>query len=309
MKRSLILICLAFLIVCTCAAENAVSQVIYGKISSTNGATTPMYQLPNDERPVSKTLSSGTTIMIRFEGTAWHKIAVVNTGDEGWVRSEEITITSRGYSALTYGANVSSAKTIESSDGYAALRWGPGFEYDVMDNLPTGRYCWQFERVGDWTRILLEDGRIGYVHYSLLRNTSKLTSWSDLIYGYVQVTGNTANFRSAPNYSSKVIGNLSSGSIIELLGESGGFYYFYSQGQNKYGYISIDVVSPEGLNRTAQYTQLYYDNPYTYATADILWELSPGKVLKILANDGYISRVQYDNVIGYVYNSALVIHH
>ena len=129
-----------------------------------------------------------------------------------------------------------------------------------------------------------------------------------IIYGYVQVTGGTANFRADSNYSAKVTGNLSNGSVIELLGEKNSFFYFYSPSHNKYGYISIDIVSPEGLNRVAYATPLYYDNP-EICQADVLWQLEPGRVLKVLASDGYVSRVQYDSIIGYVANKDLVIHH
>ena len=308
MKKLLTLLLALCLLAPMCVAESGLSPVTYGRIASSNGATTPLYQLPNERHPVLKTLASGTAIMVQFEGTAWHKIKVVNTGDVGWVRSGEVTITTRGYSALTYGSSVTSAKTVQSSDGFAALRWGPGLEYDKMDDLPNGRYCWQYERSGDWSRVLLEDGRVGYVHSTLLKNTSKLTSWTDLIYGYVQVTGGTANFRADSNYSAKVTGNLSNGSVIELLGEKNSFFYFYSPSHNKYGYISIDIVSPEGLNRVAYATPLYYDNP-EICQADVLWQLEPGRVLKVLASDGYVSRVQYDSIIGYVSNKDLVIHH
>ena len=293
---------------CIAMAESDIVPVVYGKVTSSNGATSPLYQLPNEQRPVLKRISNGSAIQILFEGTAWHKIQVTNTGDVGWMKAKEITITSRGRSALTYGASVTSAKTVKSSDGFAALRWGPGMEYDVMDQLPNGQYCWVYERVGDWSRVLLEDGRIGYVHSTLLQNASKRDTWPDGISGYVQVTGNAANYRSDANYSSKVLGTLSSGQVVEILGEKNSFYYFYSPTLNKYGYISIDILSPEGLNRVAYLAPLYYDNPYVY-NADILWELNAGQVVKVLANDGYVSRVQYENVIGYIDNNDLVIHH
>ena len=309
MKRLICaLISLMLVLSCFAAAESAILPVVYGKVTSANGAASPLYQLPNDQRPVLKNISNGAAIMILFEGTVWHKIQVTNTGDVGWMKAGEITITTRGRSALTYGASVTSAKTIKSSDGFAALRWGPGLEYDAMDQLPAGLYCWVYERVGDWSRVLLEDGRIGYVHSTLLQNASKMTTWPEGIKGYVQVSGNAANYRSDANYSSKVLGTLASGHIVDILGEKNSFFYFYSESLNKYGYISIDIMSPEGLNRVAYLAPLYYDHPYNY-NADVLWELNAGQVVKVLANDGYVSRVQYDNVIGYIDNNDLVIHH
>lgn len=307
MKKLLcIVLALVLVLSCTCVAESAITKIIYGKIKSANGVSTDLHILPGDYRPVTHTAANGTSVTVLFEGTAWHKVMITAGGQIGWVRANEISITTRGNSALTYGASLTGAKTVRSGDGYAALRWGPGTEYDVMDNIANGTYVYSYERSGDWVRVLLEDTRVGYIHYSLLENAKMKTNWGEVtFYGMVQVTGAEAIWRKKPDYSSSSTGTFKNGKILELVGQQGGFYYFYDFDTNKYGYISTDVVSPEGLTKTAVSAPLYYDNPYVYAT-DELWNIDAGKTLKILASDGYVSRVQYENVIGYIIDDKLI---
>ena len=227
----------------------------------------------------------------------------------GWLKASDMSITTRGYSALTYGSNITGTKSVISQSGQAAaLRWGPGQEYDVMTELPVNTVVWVFDTSGDWTRVLLNDGRIGYVHTTLLRTYNSKVTFPDNLYGYVQVTGNSAIYRNGPSYSSKSLGTLSSGDVVQIKADNTYFWYFFNPAKNSYAYISRDILSPEGINRTAVQTSLYYDNPYLYVT-DVLRTLQPGQVVKVLANDGYISRVQFDTVIGYVVNDTLVIHH
>ena len=311
MKRiaAFILALLMALTCCAFAEEKALTQVTYAKVTSSNGGNVNLYQLPGEYRPVLESLANGTSIYVEFQGSTWHRVRTVSGGKIGWIKASEITITTRGLSALNYGSTITAAKTVQSSDGFAALRWGPGFEYDLMDNVPSGTVVWQFDVSGEWTRVLLNDARIGYIHSTLLKKASGTgTAIPGNLYGYVQVTGNSAIYRQSASYSSKSLGTMASGEIIELLGEQGGFWYFHSASRNIYAYISKDIVSPEGINRVTTYATLYYDNPYIYMT-DALWDLQAGQAVKVLATDGYISRVQYDNVIGYVVSETLAIHH
>ena len=305
---ALLVLCLALVCVAF-GEEKPIETVIYGKVKSSTGGAVSIYQLPGEYRPVVTTLADGTSVYVEFEGSTWHKIRTTSGGNVGWIKASELTITSRGLSALNYGCTITGTKTVQSSDGFAVLRWGPGLEYDEMAQLPTGTVVWQYDRCDDWARVLTSDGRIGYVYGTLLKNASaNAAAFPTNLYGYVQVTGNSAIYRQSASYSSKSLGTMPSGEIVEIIGESSGFWYFHSASRNVYAYISKDIVSPEGLNRVANYTMVYYDNPYLYPT-DALCDVQPGQVVKILANDGYICRVQYNKIIGYVVATDLAFHH
>lgn len=300
---SLVLALVIMMGICT-FAESPIGTTTYGKIKSSNGKSTPMYELPGEYRKVVFNVSNATSIIILFKGTAWHKVKVAAGGQTGWVLADEVSITTSGNSAATYGAAITGARTVYSNDGFAALRWGPDTMYDVIDNLPNGTYVQTYEKVGDWTRVLLDDGRVGYVYSNLLQKANKKTNYAYPLFGFVQVTGSDAVWRKQPNYSSSKSGTYKNGKILELVGEQSGFYYFYDRENNRYGYISADIVSAEGLNKTLEEAALYYDNPYVYET-DILWYINADKTLKVLANDGFVSRVQYDDVIAYILNDSL----
>ena len=301
MKRVLALVlAVALLLGMAAFADDAPETVIYAHVVSKENGKTPLYQLPGEYRTVLEQIANNTQITVIFEGSTWHKVRVTSSGKEGWMKADEVAITTRGTSALNYSSTLTGAKQIRSSDGWAALRWGPGTEYDVIDQLPVGRYCWTFETVDGWTRILLEDGRIGYVSANLLTGgVTRLTEWPTGLCGYVQVSGNSANFRDAASYSSNVIGQLYSGDVVEILGEYNYFLYVYDAARNRYGYISDDIISPEGINRVAYSAYLYYDNPYNYVT-DVLWSAPVGQTVKVLATDGYVSRIQYGDVVAYI---------
>lgn len=267
-------------------------------------ATINVYQLPGEYRPVIGTIASGTQLYVTFEGSTWHKVKTTAGNVSGWVRAIDITITTRGYSAANYGCTLPYGAYVQSSDGFAALRWGPGTYYDQMDNLPNGRYVWKYETVDGWARVLLEDGRSGYVHSSLLKNTKLPTEWPSGLHAYVQVSGNYANYRRSASYSSSALGSLLSGTVIEIVGQQGTFYQFIHPTNGTTAYISYDIVSPECLNETQMSSALYYDHPIMYA-CDVITHLPAGTKLKVLASDGYVSYVRYADGEGYVYDYTL----
>lgn len=280
--------------------------IIYAKVSpaDTTVKEAPVYQLPGEHREIIATLKKDASINITFEGSTWHKIKSTSGNVTGWMRASDIKITSRGYSAVNFGCTLTSAAYVSSSDGFAVLRWGPATYYDAIDNLPNGRYVWKYETTGNWTRVLLEDGRIGYISSSLLKKATKLETWPAGLFGYTQVSGNTAAVHEKSNLSSKVTTYLYTGNIVEILGEKNYLYNIYIPSTGKTGWVSYSLISPESLNRTVDTTPLFYDNPYVY-TPELIRNISPDTPVKVLASDGYVSRIAYENGEGYVFDYNL----
>lgn len=286
------------------AAKPAPTVYAQVKPADTKKSTADVYQLPGEYRKVTASLKKDTFIFITFEGSTWHKVKEVYGSTTGWMKAEDIKITTRGYSAANYGCTLGSAYTVKSSDGYAALRWGPDTYYDKIDDIPNGRYVWKYETVGNWTRVLLEDGRSGYISTSLLKKAEKIRTWPQGLFAYVQVTGDDAVYRNNYGFSSKVVGHLKSGDVIEIIDEHKSFYRFRIPATGKEGYISIDVVSPESLNKIVSTSPLFYDHPENHHT-DVIWNIQPNTPVKVVASDGYISRIQYADGEGYVYDYTL----
>ncbi|MBQ3232283.1 MAG: SH3 domain-containing protein, partial [Clostridia bacterium] len=256
MKKFLCLLLALCAVFSLTASAEVPPPTIYAKVTPAptdnfyTPATINVYQLPGEYRPVIGTLSSGEQIIVVFEGSTWHKVRTLSSKVVGWVRDMDITFTTRGYSAANLGCTLPSAALVQSSDGFASLRWGPATYYDEMDKLPNGRYVWRYENEDGWTRVLLEDGRCGYVHSSLLKNTKLLTTWPSGLHAYVQVTGDYAIFRKSANYSSASLGSYKSGTVLEIIGQQGSFYQFVNPANGTSAYISYDIVSPECLNET-----------------------------------------------------------
>ncbi|MBQ6716432.1 MAG: SH3 domain-containing protein [Clostridia bacterium] len=310
MKKFLCLLLALCAIFSLTASAEVPPPTIYAKVTPAptdnfyTPATINVYQLPGEYRPVIGTLSSGEQIIVVFEGSTWHKVRTLSSKVVGWVRDMDITFTTRGYSAANLGCTLPSAALVQSSDGFASLRWGPATYYDEMDKLPNGRYVWRYENEDGWTRVLLEDGRCGYVHSSLLKNTKLLTTWPSGLHAYVQVTGDYAIFRKSANYSSASLGSYKSGTVLEIIGQQGSFYQFVNPANGTSAYISYDIVSPECLNETVSQSSVYYDHPLMYA-CDVITSIPAGTKLKVMATDGYVSYVKYATGEGYVYDYTL----
>lgn len=309
--KKLLAVLFALIMLLSSAAFAAVPPpTIYAKVTPApdeyyvTPKTINVYQLPGEYRPVVGTIAAGAQLYVTFEGSTWHKVKMVSGNVSGWVRDIDITFTTRGYSAANHGCTLPYAALVQSSDGFAALRWGPATYYDEIDRLPNGRYVWKYETVDGWARVLLEDGRSGYVHSSLLKNTKLLTSWPSGLYAYVQVTGDYAVYRKAPNYSSAALGSYLSGTVLEIIGQQSSFYQFRNPETGTIAYISYDIVSPESLNETTAYSALYYDHPLMYS-CDVITHIPAGTKLKVMATDGYVSYVKYANGEGYVYDYTL----
>ncbi len=263
-----------------------------------------VYQLPGEYRPVIATIKSGTQLLVTFEGSTWHIVKTTSGNVSGWVRDVDITITSRGYSAVNHGCAILSAATVQSSDGYASLRWGPATYYDEMDRLPNGRYVWRYETIDGWARVLLEDGRMGYVYGNLLKKADFIIEWPSGLHAYVQVSGNSAGTKQAANFSSGSRPALRTGDIFEVISQQNNFYEFIHPKTGETSFIYYDIVSVESINETASYAALYYDHPLRY-NCDIITNIQAGTKLKVMASDGYVSYVKYADGEGYVYDYTL----
>ncbi|MBQ9856338.1 MAG: SH3 domain-containing protein [Clostridia bacterium] len=309
MKKCLALILVLAVLLALTASAEVPPPTIYATASpaSVNNytpSTINVYQLPGEYRNIIGTIPAGSALFVTFEGSTWHQVKMVSGSVSGWVRAADIKINTRGYSAISYGCTLPYAATVQSSDGFAALRWGPATYYDVIDQLPNGRYVWKYETIDGWARVLLEDGRSGYVHSSLLRSTKLLTTWPSGLFAYVQVAGDYAIYRRSSSYSSSALGTLKSGTVIEIIGQRSSFYEFIHPTYGTTAYISYDIVSPESLNEIAAYSALYYDHPLMYA-CDVITYLPAGTKLKVMASDGYVSYVKYADGEGYVYDFTL----
>jgi len=310
MKKLLTLIlALAFLFSCFALADNEsnfVTNVKMAKVVSEDGVSSALYELPGEYRNITEMIENGTSIYVTYEGTTWHKVKLLSGKIEGWMKASEVNITTKGYSAFTSGNSITYARTISSKDGVAALRWGPDTMYDKIDDLTNDTIVFLYETCGSWSRVLTEDGRVGYIASSLLRKATMPEEWTNILKGYIQVTGNSANIRKGASFSAKSLTYLKSGTVVDVYGKSGQFFFIYIEDTGEFGYAHADIISPAGLNRTIYETDVYYDNPFEY-TCDVMTTIKADTTVKVLANDGSVSRVQFSNdVIGYIINTDLI---
>jgi N-acetylmuramoyl-L-alanine amidase len=94
------------------------------------------------------------------------------------------------------------------------IRSGPGTNYQPVGSVYQGTQVTISERQGDWYKITIGN-TTGWVAASLI---------SPQVSGKVIVTGNTVNLRSEPKMGDNIVGQVSQGDTLTLLGTEGEWY-------------------------------------------------------------------------------------
>lgn len=303
MKRIVSLI-LALVIVMSLAPVAFAATEIYSSVTPADGTgTAALRVLPGDSYPVVLDVAKDSKIKVVYKGTIWHKVQVVSGGKVGWMRDEDITMGNRGISAVDIKSRTERYAYINvNNNDYASLRWGPETYYYEIAQLRNGTPLWTFESVGSWYRVRTMDGRIGYVHNSLIKTTKDLIVIPENTYGYVQVSGGSARFYTSLPAGNNTQKSLRSGDVVKVLAKENSYYYIETN-DGRLGYIHYDLISMGGVNSPRYNTNLYYDAS-TYS--GVIRQTAAGEMLKVLATDGYFSHVEYGEHVGYILNSDMV---
>lgn len=157
-------------------------------------------------------------------------------------------------STAALGAPVSAMYAPVSVD-VANLRSGPGTSYQRLAKLREGQSVRLLGRSGEWLKVQTSDGTTGWMHSELVNVSAQATrsltvvnapaaaTSSNLRLG--TTTDNKVNLRGGPSTDHAVLGQLSAGVQLEVIGESNGWYKVATS-KGTVGWITDDFLKIGG---------------------------------------------------------------
>ncbi len=144
------------------------------------------------------------------------------------------------------------------------LRDGPGTDYSIVTTPPGGALLFPLDRFNQWYRVQLEDGRIGWIHESLVRRlnvpapvveelnedkTSLEEATKDLNpeefenFNHLLVKKDAVNYRSGPGLQFSIRGRVYRYQKLRLLGKRDSWFRIQSR-HGSTGWINAEMVEP-----------------------------------------------------------------
>ena len=302
---------LALVLLASFACPALASQYAYVKTPTPDGTVYVRTQA-GAGKPIAGVANSGETLLILKVGNTWHKVRVIRTGVEGWMYGEYIKFISSAPEEPTpvkpeesYTPDASRSDTdkvinrlgsINSKDGYANLRWGPGTDYPVIKKVYAGTTVRALEKNGSWYRCAVGGNTVGYINANLLTLGATISDFNGME-GTVSSGDGYANVRETPSLSGYLLYSLATGKTANAYSSSGDW---------------IKISRPESWNDAFIYRELlrFYHTATTTGNVNIRkgpstsygkdGVLSSGTKVILLATDGSFCRVDTGSKIGYV---------
>ncbi len=316
----LLLVAMLVISVPACAAQYA-----YVKTPNVNGSVN-VRKTPGTGQPVVGYAKNGDQLEIIYRGNTWHCVRVVRTGIQGYIYGEYIdfgqtelpeddwTQPGDGWGDIpvdpwspTYGYTpdislldgdtvINCDALVSSSDGYGNVRWGAGFEYDIMGSIRNGNIVWALEKVGDWYRCALPDGRIGYMYRTLLKiEDTSVSAFGKS--GVVRASDGFASIRAGASTSNKELYRLLVGQPASVYGAKGQWFRVYNTQGWQDAYVHRSLLRFNWRAQTTGSVNLRTGPSVNNAQIRVL---PAGTQITLLATDGNFCRVDTGREIGYI---------
>ena len=205
------------------------------------------------------------------------------------------------------------------SDGALNLRKGPGTDYASLGTVHNGDHITIVQSGDVWSKVKTDSGKVGYIKNLYISGSDKnYASGTSYVSGYTAYTTANVNFRSGASTSTSVMGVLSKGTKVTVLGENGGFYLVKNSAGTQ-GFVSKSYVSrskPSGSSSssssssssgktmivTASYVNMRAGGGLSYR---VLKVLPRGAEVTVVTRGNYWTRVNYRGTLGWIKNTYL----
>ena len=266
-------------------------------------------------------LSNGSKVTIVGESGSWYKINYGNT--TGYVSKDYVQTSGES------GSGSSSQETTSGKSGQVVnvhsslnVRSGASTSSSVIGSLSNGSKVTIVGESGSWYKINYGN-TTGYVSKDYVQTSGESGSGSSSQEttsgksGQVVNVHSSLNVRSGASTSSSVIGSLSNGSKVTIVGESGSWYKI-NYG-NTTGYVSKDYIQSSGesnnssnsgnsSSETASNKSGYVVNVHSSlnvrsgasTSSSVIGSLSNGSKVTIVGESGSWYKINYGNTTGYV---------
>lgn len=215
---------------------------------------------------------------------------------------------------IAYGAGNVSASLLN-------IRSGPGTNNSIVSTVRNGSAVVVLERsTEDWYKISY-NGTVGYVASQYLTGVSQVKDFE--AYGKVNDSG--VRYRTGPSTSDSILGTLSTGNEVRIIGINNGWYKIVYNGTTGYmrsDYIDVVAASSSGsestsspsgpseneINKTGTVTADYV-RFRTGPSLDsaIIRTLNTGTEVNVLAETGDWYKIVYSGTTGYMSSAYISI--
>ena len=194
---------------------------------------------PDINSAIMTTLKGGTIVERTGSSNGWVRVKLPN-GKTGWVLGKYVSATSSKPAAST-GARVKI-----NYKGNLIVRSGPSSSRSIVTRVKGGTVVNRTGSSGDWVRIVLSDGKTGWVQKKYVSSIRTNPNPGTLKYR-VNVSG-SLNMRQYASLNAPIIGRLSKGNIVERLGINGDWLKIKYNG--KIGWVSMQYLELTSSDRT-----------------------------------------------------------
>ncbi|MCQ2558269.1 MAG: SH3 domain-containing protein [Oscillospiraceae bacterium] len=328
--------------------QNTEAAPVNGKAGTVNAMYVRMRSGPNTNASVITSLSTGANVTVTGTTGGWS--AIVYNGTAGYMYSSYITLAAETPAApapqpeapaqtpetpAAPTPDVPAAEvTINAKAGYISgskinFRKGPSTSYPVISVLNNGQECTVTGTTGSYSAVTI-NGVSGYVYTQYIAFAEKpdgvaAFTLTPIIGKEAVITRYKLNFRSGPDTTYAIIGELNQNDVLAVNGEYNG-YYSVTTADGKSGYVYSSFVklrdkstaspeaapspTPEAAPQPTNAGHIKGNNVRMRGGAstsfDILGEYNNGTKLTILGTSGSWTKVSINDKEGYIYSTYVV---
>ncbi|GAE01000.1 N-acetylmuramoyl-L-alanine amidase [Clostridium botulinum B str. Osaka05] len=273
-------------------------------------------------------VSKNQTISIISESNGWSKIKYGS--GIGYVSSQYLY---DGNNTISSGNGGSSSNEsvqpgfvkLSSSSSLLNVRSSANLSSSIIGSLKNGSSVSILGKTGSWYKIKY-GSKVAYVSSNYISSSNNSNSSSDnnsstsTGRGTVKLssTSSSLNLRETPSLSSKILGGLSHGSSVDILGKTGSWYKI--KYGSKIGYVSSQFITTSNSSNSSgssvtnqRFGTVYLSNKYSTlnvrknagTNSSVISSLAYGSKVEILSSSGEWYKINFKNTTGYVYSKYI----
>ncbi|APH15702.1 CHAP domain protein [Clostridium sporogenes] len=273
-------------------------------------------------------VSKNQTVSIISESNGWSKIKYGS--GIGYVSSQYLY---DGNNTISSGNGGSSSNEsvqpgfvkLSSSSSLLNVRSSANLSSSIIGSLKNGSSVSILGKTGSWYKIKY-GSKVAYVSSNYISSSNNSNSSSDnnsstsTGKGTVKLssTSSSLNLRENPSLPSKILGGLSHGSSVDILGKTGSWYKI--KYGSKIGYVSSQFITTSNSSNSSgssvtnqRFGTVYLSNKYSTlnvrknagTNSSVISSLAYGSKVEILSSSGEWYKINFKNTTGYVYSKYI----
>ncbi|EPY2307741.1 SH3 domain-containing protein [Clostridium sporogenes] len=273
-------------------------------------------------------VSKNQTVSIISESNGWSKIKYGS--GIGYVSSQYLYA---GNNTINSGNGGSSSNEsvqpgfvkLSNSSSLLNVRSSANLSSSIIGSLKNGSSVSILGKTGSWYKIKY-GSKVAYVSSNYISSSNNSNSSPDnnsstsTGKGTVKLssTSSSLNLRENPSLSSKILGGLSHGSSVDILGKTGSWYKI--KYGSKIGYVSNQFITTSNSSNSSgssvtnqRFGTVYLSNKYSTlnvrknagTNSSVISSLAYGSKVEILSSSGEWYKINFKNTTGYVYSKYI----